>query len=95
VYSKGTSLEGRFKQAVPSRAAASAASPQQRRGRRRCPGSPAVETSRRATSLTELPPFVDPGLERVLIDHGVEIRAVPIQADGWSTLLFGFGRRCS
>jgi len=42
---------------------------------------------------TTLPSFVDPGLEKLLIDHGVEISARPIQQGGGlvSTLLFGFG----
>jgi cell division protease FtsH len=44
------------------------------------------------TFMTELPAFVDPGLEKFLIDHGVEISAVPIREGGvWSTLIFGFG----
>ena len=44
------------------------------------------------TFTTELPAFVDPGLETFLIDHGVEISAVPIhEGSAWSTLLFGFG----
>ncbi|MPZ43397.1 MAG: ATP-dependent zinc metalloprotease FtsH [Betaproteobacteria bacterium] len=42
---------------------------------------------------TILPAFVDPGLERFLIDHGVEISATPISEGGSPllTLLFGFG----
>src|SRR5918998_1017580 len=42
---------------------------------------------------TVLPSFVDPGLEELLIDNGVEISAEPIQEGGslWQTLLFGFG----
>src|SRR5690606_29669795 len=36
--------------------------------------------------------FVDPGFELFLIEHNVEIRAVPIQtASPWLTLLWGFG----
>ena len=40
-----------------------------------------------------LPSFVDPGLEELLIDNGVEISAEPIQEGGglWQTLLFAFG----
>ena len=43
--------------------------------------------------VTTLPAFVDPGLERFLIDNGVEISAEPIEEGGsaLSTLLFGFG----
>ena len=42
---------------------------------------------------TVLPSFVDPGLEGLLIDNGVEISAEPIREGGgwWSTLLFAFG----
>jgi cell division protease FtsH len=42
---------------------------------------------------TVLPSFVDPGLEAFLIEHGVEIRAEPIEESGspLATLLFGFG----
>jgi cell division protease FtsH len=42
---------------------------------------------------TTLPSFVDPGLEKFLIENGVEISAKPIQEDGspLTTLLFGFG----
>ena len=40
-----------------------------------------------------MPAFVDPGLEQLLIDNGVEISAVPIRTGGspLATLLFGFG----
>jgi cell division protease FtsH len=43
--------------------------------------------------VTTLPAFVDPGLEKFLIDNGVEISAKPITQSGnsWTTLLFGFG----
>src|ERR671916_3116017 len=42
---------------------------------------------------TVLPSFVDPGLEELLIDNGVEISAEPIQEGGslLQTLLFAFG----
>lgn len=42
---------------------------------------------------TTLPPFVDPGLEALLIDHGVQINAEPSESSGNSltTFLFGFG----
>src|SRR5690606_4897485 len=45
------------------------------------------------TFSTTLPTFVDPGLEALLIDNGVEISAEPIQEGGsaWSLLIFGFG----
>jgi cell division protease FtsH len=42
---------------------------------------------------TTVPSFVDPGLEKFLIDNGVEISAKPIEEEGnpWLNLLFGFG----
>jgi cell division protease FtsH len=41
---------------------------------------------------TTLPSFVDPGLEALLIQNGVEISAEPIQGGStWVNLLFGFG----
>jgi cell division protease FtsH len=51
------------------------------------------EPSKVTSFETTLPAFVDPGLERFLIDHGVEISATPISEGGspWFTLLFGFG----
>ena len=71
IYSRGTSIEGRFKQAFTW---------------------PAENGRTSQEFATELPAFVDAGLERFLIDHGVEISAQPIrQGSGWATLLFGFG----
>ena len=59
-------------------------------GARRIPAQPAPRTASNFT--TTLPAFVDPGLEDFLIEHGVEISAVPIQSGrGWTTLLYGFG----
>ena len=71
IYSRGTSIEGKF--AVPVT-------------------WPAKEGRSSATFTTELPAFVDPGLEKFLIDREVEISAVPIrQGSSWATLLLGFG----
>jgi cell division protease FtsH len=56
--------------------------------------SSAPEEPRKVSSFeTTLPAFVDPGLERYLIEHGVEISATPISEGGSPllTLLFGFG----
>ncbi len=94
IYSRGTSIEGRFAAPVtwPTPAEADAAARQQ--------GNEAPPPRRRQqvqpqTSVnftTELPAFVDPGLEQFLIDHGVEISAVSIrEGSAWATLLFGFG----
>jgi cell division protease FtsH len=85
IYSRGTSVEGRFKSAVtwPPPEGAPA-----------LPGKnpPKVQPRSAETFTTELPAFVDQGLEKFLIDHQVEISAVPIQEGGLlSTLLYGFG----
>ncbi|HEX7045354.1 MAG TPA: ATP-dependent zinc metalloprotease FtsH [Burkholderiales bacterium] len=82
IYSRGDSIEGSFKEPVTW--------PPQREAPAPAPGA-APRSSRNFE--TTLPTFIDPGLEQLLIDHGVEIRAEPIQTDGglWTTLLFGFG----
>ena len=90
IYSRGTSIEGRFKaaftwppQGEPNPAAVTPpkATP------------PKAEQSRSSELFTtELPAFVDPGLETFMIDHKVEISAVPIrESNPWATVLFGFG----
>jgi len=85
IYSHGTSIEGRFAAPVtwPPEDGETAS-------RSRRPSQPEPRTS--DTFTTELPAFVDPGLEAFLIDRKVEISAVPIREGGfWATLLFGFG----
>jgi cell division protease FtsH len=80
VYARGESIEGRFTHAVawpPPKA-------KEEKGEGKSRSSKAFETT--------LPVFVEPGLETLLIDHGVEIRAEPIQASGGlRTFLVGFG----
>ncbi|HEX2741583.1 MAG TPA: ATP-dependent metallopeptidase FtsH/Yme1/Tma family protein, partial [Rubrobacter sp.] len=78
IYSQGDSVEGRFEEPVTY--------PPKGQG-----GSEPSRTSK--TFTTVLPSFVDPGLEDLLIDKGVEISARPIQEGGglWQTLLFAFG----
>ncbi|HYF17039.1 MAG TPA: ATP-dependent zinc metalloprotease FtsH [Ramlibacter sp.] len=89
LYSRGTTIEGRFKTAVtwPTPEEVKQA------------GQPAKPTQldRRLlppprTSLyfdTELPAFHDRDLEAFLVRHNVEISAVPIQQGGlWTTLLY-------
>jgi cell division protease FtsH len=91
IYSRGTSIEGRFKSPVtwPPPTEGKAAPPDDKTaafGK----GTPPSRTS--DTFTTELPAFVDEGLESFLIEHGVEIRAVPIrEGNALATLLFGFG----
>lgn len=91
IYSRNTSIEGRFKAPVTwPRADAKAASMPPGHG-----VAPAqIHTPPRTSStfLTELPAFFDRNLESFLIEHGVEISAVPIQQGGFlNTLLYGFG----
>ncbi len=88
IYSRGTSIEGRLKVAItwPSRADAKPA-PGSTGG---LPKTPQPRTS--DTFNTELPAFVDPGLEGFLVEHDVEISAVPLhEGSTWATLLLGFG----
>ena len=86
IYSRGNSIEGRFKTAVtwppPSNDKAVA---------EKSRWAPPV-TRTADTFTTEFPAFVDPGLEAFLIGHKVEISAVPIrEGSPWATVLFGFG----
>jgi cell division protease FtsH len=103
IYSQGEVIEGRFADPVtwppppdPGNETPVNADPQARQvpAARENPADPPGEEPRTArTFATTLPIFVDPGLETLLIDHGVEISAEPIRtgAGGWTTLLFGFG----
>lgn len=88
IYSQGVSIEGRFATAVPWPPAGGENAPP-RAGRA---SAPAEAPRPHETFTTTLPAFVDPGLEGFLIDHGVEISAVPIRSgSGWGTFLLGFG----
>jgi len=92
IYSKGASIEGRFKKAVtwppPSRKAPPA--PVSGKGFAGLAEQSAPRTGN--TFTTTLPAFVDPGLESFLIGHNVEISAIPIQNSSlWATFLYGFG----
>jgi cell division protease FtsH len=95
IYSQGSSIEGRFATPVtwPAPKAGSATPPADDAA----PWSrlvPQMLPEPRSAShfTTTLPAFVDPGLEAFLLEHKVEISAVPIQSgSAWATLLFGFG----
>ena len=94
IYSRGETLTGRFAAPVTypppvKETAASGGQSQPARDRT----SRTAEPKTAKTFKTTIPAFVDPGLEALLIDHGVEISAEPIEEGGspWSTLLFGFG----
>ena len=82
IYSQGDTVEGRFENPVTYPPKGEGGSE---------PDAPPSRTSK--TFTTVLPSFVDPGLEELLIDNGVEISAEPIQEGGglWQTLLFAFG----
>jgi len=87
IYAQGANVEGQFLEPVtypaedaePARGGAE-------RARRQEPRTSSAFT-------TTVPAFVDPGLEALLVDHGVEISAVPIRTGGspLATLLLGFG----
>ena len=90
IYSKGASIEGRFVSAVKW------PPPDEPKDVKKLPSAPresgGSQPRQADTFTTELPAFVDPGLEQFLIDHKVEISALPIKAGSpWATLLFGFG----
>jgi cell division protease FtsH len=79
IYSRGESLTGHFRDAVPYRSPRDSAAGQQPK--------PVTAFS------TTLPAFVDPGLENLLIENGTQISAEPIEEGGnpITTFLFGFG----
>ncbi len=91
IYNQGQSIEGRFASAVtwPPPGESAQAAPGATAAQRRQQTEPRTSE----TFTTTLPAFVDPGLEAFLIEHKVEISAVPIKTGGsaLSTLLFGFG----
>ena len=95
IYSRGETITGQFKKPVTHPAAAEKTdapsnSPKQQSEKNFVP-APEPKTVSHFT--TTLPSFVDPGLEKFLIDNGVEISAKPIQEESspWSTFLYGFG----
>jgi len=93
IYSKGASIEGRFEKPVtwpPAGSKDAAVQRENNKGFARFLGQPEARTAK--TFTTTLPAFVGPGLESYLIEHKVEISAIPIQSgSSWTTLLFGFG----
>lgn len=76
IYSRGERITGRFKSAVTY------------------PAAPDTATGAKPRSITTfsttVPAFVDPGLEKLLIDNGAEISAEPIElGNPWLNLLLG------
>lgn len=84
IYSQGERIEGRFVNAVTWPRADTEAPVR---------GAAPSQVPRTSTTFeSTLPVFVDPGFEKFLIDHKVEISAQPIQDNNWlATLIFGFG----
>jgi ATP-dependent Zn protease len=95
IYSRGDTITGRFKAPVTYPPAGEQPAPPS--GEPRPSGEPAA--ARRGpprtvtTFTTTLPPFVEPGLEAFLIEHGVEISTEPIRegGSGWLMFLLAFG----
>jgi cell division protease FtsH len=94
IYSRGTGIEGRFKAPVtwpPPTPAKEPGQPAPQR-QRPLPGENHGPSRTATTFTTELPAFFDRNLESFLIQHDVEISAVPLQQGSTlATLLFGFG----
>src|SRR5436190_2309804 len=97
IYSRGASITGRFRAPVtyPRDSTASRDTTSRdttsRTGRRRFGSRPQAQPRPVVDFATELPAFADPGLEALLISHGVEISAEPIQqGDSWFSVLLSF-----
>ncbi|HET7607209.1 MAG TPA: ATP-dependent zinc metalloprotease FtsH, partial [Gammaproteobacteria bacterium] len=89
IYAQGATVEGAFVMPLtypPEDEARSESADRPGRAER-------VEPRTSTTFTTTVPAFVDPGLEALLVSHGVEISAVPIRngASPLATLLLGFG----
>ncbi len=55
------------------------------------PDSTTKEQPRKVSEFTTtIPAFADPGLESLLVAHGTEISAEPVQGSTWVSLLLGF-----
>jgi cell division protease FtsH len=90
IYSRGEVIEGRFKKAVTYPPPGARDTTTNRSNR--LPALTRAEPRSANAFKTTLPAFVDPGLEALLIEHHVEISAVPIQSgNSWLRFLVGFG----
>ena len=92
IYSRGASITGRFRAPVTyPRDSTASRDTTSRTGRRRFGSRPQAQPRPVVDFATELPAFADPGLEALLISHGVEISAEPIQqGDSWFSVLLSF-----
>ena len=96
IYSQGDTITGRFTAPItypPAGEKGSSDGGSSRPAGERGAGSRGPAPNTVNTFETILPAFVDPGLEKYLIENKVEISAKPIQEGGslWATLLFSFG----
>ena len=95
IYSRGDAVTGRFKTPVIYPQAVEKTTPP-KEGTQTAPkqGTAPKEAPKSVISFkTALPSFVGPGLEALLIDHGVEITAKPMQEERspLATFLYSFG----
>jgi cell division protease FtsH len=89
IYSQGASIEGRFAAPVTWPPPGAKGDQGAKRPSQALPQAPSRTSP---TFTTTLPAFVGPNLESFLIDHNVEISAVPIQSGSLlATFLYGFG----
>jgi cell division protease FtsH len=96
VYNEGQNVDGRFIKPFTYPPAKSQGGAAKEKGQESSPpGLGENQGAEPRTSLkfkTTLPTFLDPGLEALLIDHGVQINAEPLQSSSfWNVLIFGFG----
>ncbi|MGE5739349.1 MAG: ATP-dependent zinc metalloprotease FtsH [Betaproteobacteria bacterium] len=94
IFSRGETLTGRLKAPLtypPAGEQGAASATPSKSTEPRVLRRPPSRTSSNFTST--VPSFAGPGLEQLLIEHGVEISAEPIEEGGspLATLLFGFG----
>ena len=76
VFSRGDRLSGRFTRPIVYPAKPDSTTNQQPR--------------KFSDFTTTIPAFADPGLESLLVAHGAEISAEPVQGSTWVSLLLGF-----
>jgi cell division protease FtsH len=90
IYSRGEMIQGRFIRPVtyPTDAEKQDTAEERPLWQRSAP----IEPRTAKFFSTTLPTFVDPGFESLLIKHGVEIRAQPLQSQNpWLQFLVGLG----
>jgi cell division protease FtsH len=92
IYSKGESIEGRLREPITWPPPDHASTQRDQKDSSLPSFLRTTEARTSDTFMTTLPAFVDPGFEEFLIEHKVEISAIPIHSgSAWATFLFGFG----